>query len=111
MVDVREGSVADLNLMLHGAPDVPLDPRVDRAFQVMRGEPEKNVVSLVASAAKPPTDEERAAEHKAALREHAEKICEVMTAARREGVMLSWNIGWDVAGRAFVQSVDAMKPL
>jgi hypothetical protein len=106
---VREGSDAEFNSMLRNEPpELQPDPRVDRVFTLMRGEPQTaEVVTLT----QPKTEEERVAEYKAALRTHAEKLCEVMTAARRDGLILSWQAGWDVAGRAFVQSVDAMKPL
>jgi len=113
--DTRVGSQQEFDRMVNGdKPELALvpDSKIDHAFKLMRGpdadEPAKeNVVALVTTK----SDDERAAALKAALRVHAEKLCEVITTARRDGILLSWQLGWDAAGRAFVQSIDAMKPL
>jgi hypothetical protein len=85
------------------------DDRILRTMQPPESEETKDkVVSLVTTSK---SDEQRAAEHKAALRVHAEKVCEVVTAAKRDGIMIGWEMGWDPAGRAFVQAINTMKPL
>lgn len=109
MTDVREGSQADLDYMLTGVdPRLAPDPRVDRAFKIFRGPDDTNKVVALEQ---PKSDEQRAAEYKVEVRKLVESICDVMTAARREGLVLSWQIGWDAAGRAFVHTVDSVKPL
>lgn len=114
--DVRVGSQSELDLMLHGGdPALALvpDPRVDRAFTLMRGKdevPEKreaDVVTLVMAK----SDEQRAAEYKTLVRDQLAPLCETLTRARADGIVLSWALGVDQAGRLFVQSIDSVKPL
>lgn len=108
MSDVPVGSDAELRSMMYGV-DAALepDPRVDRALRLMIAPEAERVVTLVTTK----SDEERAAEYKAQMRAAADKVCEIVTAAKRDGILISWQMSWDAAGRAFVSSVDSMKPL
>jgi hypothetical protein len=110
---VNEGSDSEFASMMYGVSgELVLDPRIDRAFAILREpddpKPKNAVVSLVSTGK---SDEERAAELKARLRAAAQEVCDVMTAARRANILLSWEMGWDAAGRAFVSQVNSMKPL
>lgn len=108
--NVPEGSMSEFRRVVGlGEDSEPqTNPRDDKIFSSMRPPEQDKVVSLVTTSK---SDEERAAEYKAALRAHAEGICAVMTAAKKDGIMIGWEIGWDAAGRAFVQSINSMKPL
>lgn len=57
------------------------------------------------------SDEAVAAELKTKLRAAGEQVCAVLTEARAAGLMISWQVGWDAAGHAYVQQIDAVKPL
>jgi hypothetical protein len=93
------------------------NPAVDRAFQLMRGTDEerakenKNKNKIVTLVSMSKSDEERGAELRACMRSALEEVCSVMTTARRENIVISYEISWDAAGRAVVQAVNTMKPL
>lgn len=96
--------------MMDGVGELELrpSPAVDAVFQRMRGpEAVENVVAMVPAR----TDAELAAAYKREMREAAERVCEISTRARRDDILVTWTMGWDAAGRAFVNSVDTLKPL
>ena len=57
------------------------------------------------------TDAEKATEYKKQLGEALKPICEIMGAAKRDNIMLSWSIQHDALNRFFLASLMATKEL
>jgi hypothetical protein len=111
VTSVREGSFAELEQITNpGAAPFPEDPRVDRAFKMMRGE---DASDQAASSPAPAAEscEERARRYRAVLLAALTAACEVVSAARADGVSLAFALDRDAAGRLFVKSIESSKPL
>jgi hypothetical protein len=65
----------------------------------------------VATLATAKTDVQKAAEYKEQLSEVFPRICEIMTAAKREGITITWSIQVDAMGKAFVSALSASRDL
>ena len=59
----------------------------------------------------PFTDAERAADLRNKLRPILEQACEIITAARRDGLIISFNLSPDQYGVTRVMALDVVKPL
>lgn len=57
------------------------------------------------------TDVEKAAEYKRKLSEKLSEVCTLYTDAKREGIMLSFQLQFDAMGRFFVGQLMATKEL
>jgi hypothetical protein len=57
------------------------------------------------------TDVQKAKEYKSRLALPLASICEIMTEARLEGILISWNVTADAMGKFFVAQLTATKDL
>jgi hypothetical protein len=63
------------------------------------------------SSSRKPSDAERAAELRNELRPHLDTVCEIITKARREGLMVSFNMTADQFGIMRPGNIDVTRPL
>lgn len=57
------------------------------------------------------TDADKAADVRAKLRPLLDKVCEIITQARRDNLVVTFNLGPDQYGRQQVGTLDILKPL
>ena len=108
MTRVAEGTQAEFERMVGGSQ--PVRQTTKEIFDAMR-EPDATdkprLVDLPALA----TDAERAAKYRAEVRALLEPVCDLLNAALRDGIKLTFNIQPDAYGRMAVVACDAVKPL
>ncbi len=57
------------------------------------------------------TDAEKAAAYRIEVAAHLAVVCEVLNRARKDGLVVSFQIGPDPYGNSSVQSIGVVKPL
>jgi hypothetical protein len=57
------------------------------------------------------TDVEKAVRFKKELGESVEKICEIITRAKRDGIVLSFSTQQDALGKTFIAALNAFREL
>lgn len=57
------------------------------------------------------SDAEKATEYKQALGEKLAEACSIITAAKRDGIIIQFQIGTDALGKSFVGDLKALREL